>query len=325
MCAEHIAYRSTVLKNKGVVVTGGLGFIGSHLVETLLPDNNVTIIDNESTGNRKNIDHLNDSNLEVIVGDINTLDMATIFQEHDYVFHEAALPSVPRSVKEPLASHEANITGTLRVLIAARDADIRKVVYASSSSVYGDTAELPKREDMPVNPLSPYAVTKMAGEFYCKVFHEIYDLPTISLRYFNVFGPRQDPLSQYAAVIPKFITAILNYSSPVIYGDGRQSRDFTFVKHVVDANVLACESEKTGTFNIACGRNININELVALISEITGTTIQAKYAAPRPGDILHSLADISKARSFGYKPNSNLKDELEETIRWFEHGPRPKN
>jgi UDP-glucose 4-epimerase len=213
----------------------------------------------------------------------------------------------------------------LRVLIAAKDAGIQKVVYASSSSVYGDTAELPKREDMPVNPLSPYAVTKAAGEFYCKVFHETCGLPTVSLRYFNVFGPRQDPLSQYAAVIPRFITALLNYSSPIVCGDGQQSRDFTFVKHVIDANVLACESEKTGTFNVACGRSISINELVALIGEITGKTIEAQHVAPRPGDIKHSLADISKARSLGYEPKGSFKDELEATIRWFENGLRPGN
>jgi UDP-glucose 4-epimerase len=313
------------MKGKHVIVTGGLGFIGSHLVEKLVEDNDVAIIDNQSTGKRENVSHLIRDNLKVIEGDLRTLNLAAIFEEYEYVFHQAALPSVPRSVKDPLASHEANITGTLMVLIAAKDADIQKVVYASSSSVYGDTAELPRQEDMPVNPLSPYAVTKMAGEFYCKVFHEIYGLPTISLRYFNVFGPRQDPLSQYAAVIPRFITAILNDSSPIIYGDGQQSRDFTFVKHVVDANVLACESKKTGTFNVACGRSVSINELVALIGEITGTTIEAKHAAPRPGDVKHSLADISKARSFGYAPKGNFKDELEATIRWFENGLRPGN
>ncbi len=313
------------MKGRHVIVTGGLGFIGSHLVDKLVEDNDVAIIDNRSTGKLKNVSHLISDNLKVIEGDIMTLNLATIFEDYEYVFHQAALPSVPRSVKDPLASHEANTTGTLRVLIAAKDADIRKVVFASSSSVYGDTAELPKREDMPMNPLSPYAVTKMASEFYCKVFHEIYGLPTISLRYFNVFGPRQDPLSQYAAVIPRFITAMLNYSSPTIYGDGQQSRDFTFVKHVVDANVLACESEKTGAFNIACGRSISINALVALIGEITGKTTEAKHAAPRPGDVKHSLADISKARSFGYEPKGTFKDELEATIRWFENGLGPGN
>ena len=308
------------MNDKNVIVTGGLGFIGSHLAERLVEDNEVAIIDNRSTGKLENVAHLISDNLKIIEGDIGTLNLAAIFEDYEYVFHQAALPSIPRSVKDPLGSHEANVTGTLRVLMAAKDADIRKVVYASSSSVYGDTAELPKREDMPVNPLSPYAVTKAAGEFYCKVFHEIYGLPTISLRYFNVFGPRQDPLSQYAAVIPKFITALLNDSSPIIYGDGQQSRDFTFVKHVVDANVLACESTRTGTFNVACGRSVSINELVALISEITGTTIEAQHTDPRPGDIKHSLADISRARSFGYEPKGNFKDELGETIRWFENG-----
>src|SRR5665647_1597154 len=273
------------MKRKRVIVTGGLGFIGSHLVEKLVEDNEVVIIDNKSTGKLENISHLINEDLHVIEGDITTLDLATVFEGYDYVFHQAALPSVPRSVKDPFASNEANITGTLRVLIAAKDTDIQKVVYASSSSVYGDTPELLKQEDMPVNPLSPYAVTKAAGELYCKVFCEIYGLPTVSLRYFNVFGPRQDPLSQYAAVSPKFITAILSNSSPVIYGDGQQSRDFTFVKHVVDANILACESQQTGTYNIACGRRVYINELVTPINELTGKSVEAEHAAPRPGDI----------------------------------------
>jgi len=313
------------VKGQRVIVTGGLGFIGSHLAERLLEDNEVAIVDNQSTGTLENVSHMTSDKLTVIEGDLRTLDLAKSFEDYDYVFHQAALPSVPRSVKDPLASHESNITGTLRVLIAAAHTGIKKVVYASSSSVYGDAPELPKREDMPLDPLSPYAVTKMAGEFYCKVFHEIYGLPTIALRYFNVFGPRQDPHSQYAAVIPRFITAVLNDSSPVIYGDGEQSRDFTFVKHVVDANVLASESEKTGTFNIACGRRISINQLLALISELTGKTIHAKHAAPRSGDVKHSLADISKAGSFGYAPTGSFKDELNETIRWFENEFRPKN
>src|SRR5665647_1748645 len=193
------------MKGKHVIVTGGLGFIGSHLVEKLVEENDVTIIDNQSTGKLENVSHLIGDNLKIIEGDIRTLNLTAIFEDYEYIFHQAALPSVPRSVKDPLATHEANITGTLRVLIASKDVGIQKVVYASSSSVYGDTPTLPKREDMPVNPLSPYAVTKAAGEFYCKVFCEIYGLSTISLRYFNVFGPRQDPQSQYAAVIPKFI------------------------------------------------------------------------------------------------------------------------
>jgi len=202
---------------------------------------------------------------------------------------------------------------------------VKKVVFASSSSVYGDTVELPKEEDARINPLSPYAVTKATGEFYCKVFQEIYGLPTVSLRYFNVFGPRQDPTSQYAAVIPRFVTAVLTNAHPIIYGDGLQSRDFTYVKHVVQANLLACESDAIGTFNIACGRSITINELVALINEIAGTAIEPEYVAPRPGDVKHSLAAIAKARSFGYGPTDSLKNELTETIRWFENGLEQEN
>ncbi|HWQ49872.1 MAG TPA: NAD-dependent epimerase/dehydratase family protein, partial [Methanosarcina sp.] len=259
------------MKTKNVVVTGGMGFIGSHLTERLLEDNEVTVIDNESTGKIENIKHLLDhKNLTVIKGSIVDLNLTEILQDKDYVFHLAAIPSVPRSVKDPFSSNDSNVTGTLSVLIAAKDAGIKKVIFSSSSAVYGDTPTLPKREDMPINPMSPYAITKATGEMYCRVFQELYGLQTVCLRYFNVFGPRQDPNSQYAAVIPKFITAVLNDESPVIYGDGEQSRDFTFVKNVVDANILSCESKKTGIFNIACGRRITINQLVDYINEIIG-------------------------------------------------------
>ncbi len=278
------------MKGKKVIVTGGLGFIGSHLVEALVEDNDVTIIDNRSTGTLENLRDFADACLEVIEGDVAALNLREIFDGCDYVFHLAALPSVVRSINDPLASNESNTTGTLNVLVAAKESGIKKVVYASSSSVYGDAAALPKR-----------------------------------LRYFNVFGPRQDPYSQYAAVIPKFIIAMLNNSPPTVHGDGQQSRDFTFVKHVVEANVRACESSKTGTFNVACGRNITLNKLIALLSEITGRTVAPTYVAPRPGDIRHSLADIAKARSLGYKPHSNFKKELEETVRWFERGDRSEN
>lgn len=306
------------MKNRNVIVTGGMGFIGSHLTEKLLEENKVTVIDNESTGKIKNIKHLlNNKNITVIKGSIVDLDLTEIFKGKDYVFHLAAIPSVPRSVKDPFSSNEANITGTLRVLIAAKHAGIKKVVFSSSSSVYGNTPTLPKIEDMPVNPMSPYAITKATGEIYCKVFQELYGLSTVCLRYFNVFGPKQDPNSQYAAVIPKFITAITSDNSPIIYGDGEQSRDFTFVKHVVDANILSCESDKTGIFNIACSRRITINQLVNYINEIVGKNIEQSYADPRIGDIKHSLADISKARSFGYNPEGNFKDELSEVVMWF--------
>ncbi|HPS88818.1 MAG TPA: SDR family oxidoreductase [Methanosarcina vacuolata] len=308
------------MKTKNVVVTGGMGFIGSHLAEKLLEDNEVTIIDNESTGKIENIRHLlGHKNLTVIKGSIVDLNLTEIFKDKDYVFHLAAIPSVPRSVKDPFSSNNSNVTGTLNVLIAARDAGIKKVIFSSSSSVYGDTPTLPKREDMPINPMSPYAITKATGEMYCGVFQDLYGLPTVSLRYFNVFGPRQDPNSQYAAVIPKFITAILNDESPVIYGDGEQSRDFTFVKNVVDANILSCESKKTGIFNIACGRRITINQLADYINEILGKEIKSIHAEPRPGDIKHSLADISKAKEFGYNPKNEFKKELIATVEWFKN------
>lgn len=297
-----------------------MGFIGSHLTERLLEDNEVTVIDNESTGKIENIRHLLDhKNLTVIKGSIVDLNLTEIFQDKDYVFHLAAIPSVPRSVKDPFSSNDSNVTGTLSVLIAAKDAGIKKVIFSSSSSVYGDTPTLPKREDMPINPMSPYAITKATGEMYCRVFQELYGLQTVCLRYFNVFGPRQDPNSQYAAVIPKFITAILNDESPVIYGDGEQSRDFTFIKNVVDANILSCESKKTGVFNIACGRKITINQLVDYINEILGKEIKSIHAEPRPGDIKHSLADISRAKDFGYNPKYGFKNELITTVEWFKN------
>jgi UDP-glucose 4-epimerase len=274
-------------------------------------------VDNASTGKIKNINHLDPSNIKINLGNINSINLNEIFECCDYVFHQAALPSVPRSIEDPLNSNETNITGTLKVLVAARELDIKKVIFASSSSVYGDTPELPKVETMHINPKSPYAVTKATCEHYCNIFKEIYDLPTISLRYFNVFGPRQDPTSQYAAVIPKFITSILKGESPVVYGDGLQSRDFTFIKNVVDANILAAESNKIGNFNIACGKRIILNDLISLINELTGQKIDPEYVDPRSGDIKHSLADINAAKSFGYNPKDNFKGELEETINFF--------
>jgi UDP-glucose 4-epimerase len=305
------------MRGKRVIVTGGLGFIGSNLVEKLIENNEVIIIDNQSTGTIDNIRDVANDDLTVIIGSINDLNLAEIFMGCDYVFHQAALPSVPRSIEDPLGTNDTNVSGTVRVLTSAKDTGIKKVVYASSSSIYGDTPTLPKREDMPVNPLSPYAVAKLAGELYCKVFCEIYGLSTISLRYFNVFGPRQDTRSPYAAVIPKFIKAIMSGCPPVVYGDGEQSRDFTFVRHVVDANISACESNKTGVFNIACGRQVTINHLVEMIDELLNKDIIPVYADPRPGEIRHSLANIHKAGSFGYAPKTDFKEELKETIRWF--------
>jgi UDP-glucose 4-epimerase len=302
------------------LVTGGAGFIGSNLVKSLMNYGNVTVIDNLSTGNIKNIQsYIN--NKKITFEKINITNLTQIkqyFQGIDYVFHLAAIPNVGRSVDDPLRSHEANATGTLNVLIAARDNDVKKIIYSSSSSVYGDTPELPKKETMKPNPLSPYAVTKLTGEHYCNVFSEIYGLKTVSLRYFNVYGPNQEPHSEYSAVIPNFITKILRDERPTIYGDGNQTRDFTYVKDVVNANLLAIQNDSDGVFNIAGGKRISINELFKKISSTLGKDIQPVYDKPREGDIRDSLADISKAKKYlGYEPDYNLSKGLEETIEWY--------
>jgi len=240
------------------------------------------------------------------------------FPGADGIFHQAAIPSVPRSVKDPIASNEANITGTLNVLVAAKDCGVSSVVAASSSSVYGDTPVLPKHEGMLPNPLSPYAVTKFAGECYGKVFSDLYGIRTVFLRYFNVYGPRQDPKSEYAAVIPKFITRLLAGRPPIIYGDGEQTRDFTFVADVVQANIRAMESDASGVFNIACGRRISLNHLASILSEIIGAPCDPIYEAPRAGDIRDSLADISRAReAFGYDPQFPVEEGLRRAVAWF--------
>ena len=304
-----------------IVITGGAGFIGSNLAEVLAlaPNNEVCVVDDLSTGRVENIPIA--SGIEFIKGSITDLQlMNEVLADADFVFHQAALPSVQRSIEDPAHTNEVNIRGTLNVLMAARDAGVKKVIYASSSSVYGDTPELPKREEMTPNPLSPYAVTKLVGEYYCKVFNDVYGLNTISLRYFNVYGPRQDPHSEYAAVIPRFVSRILKGEPPIIYGDGQQTRDFTFVKDVVNANILAMNSDATGVYNIASGRRISIQELATLIMRLTGRDrdVEPVFDKPRKGDVRHSLADISRARAdMGYKPEYSLERGLEETIRWF--------
>lgn len=306
------------MTSKNVVVTGGAGFIGSNLVEELAKEHHVKVIDDLSTGHTENLDQIR--GVEFIRGSITDLDLLReVFSDVDWVFHQAALPSVPRSIEDPISSNRVNVDGTLNVLVAARDCGAKKVVYASSSSVYGDTPTLPKREDMTPNPKSPYAATKLAGEYYCQIFSEIYGLKTASLRYFNVFGPRQDPKSQYAAVIPLFIARILNGKPPTIFGDGTQTRDFTFVKDVVQANIRAMESEAIGVFNVACGRQIVLNDLADEIMKITGIETEKVYEPPRAGDIKDSLADISRAREMlGYEPRFDLDSGLVETIRWFQ-------
>jgi len=303
------------------VITGGAGFIGSHLADELIKSSDVTIIDNLSTGRVENIKHLiGRPNVIFVRGSITDRRvLREAIPGADGIFHQAAIPSVPKSIEDPLATHEAGITGTLNVLLAAREFEVKKVVYASSSAVYGDTPTLPKREDMASTPLSPYAVTKLCGEYYCKVFSDIYDLPTISLRYFNVYGPRQDPTSDYAAVIPKFITSLLTREPPMIFGDGEQTRDFTYVKDVVDANIRAMESKMRGTYNIAYGEQITINNLATILSDLTEVDVYPIHEPPRPGDIRHSLADISAAkRAFGYEPKYDLRRGLTETLAWYQ-------
>ena len=298
------------------IITGGAGFIGSNLAEVLSGDNEVIIVDDLSTGNEANIRGLE---IELVKGSVTDLDLLRkIFEGADYVFHQAAIPSVPRSIKDPVSTNEANVTGTLNVLIAARDCSVKKVIFASSSSAYGDTPELPKREDMNPNPLSPYAVTKLIGEYYCNVFDEVYDLKTAALRYFNVYGPKQDPHSDYAAVIPKFIKRIQEGKPPIIYGDGTQTRDFTSVDDVVSANILAAESDAKGVYNVATGKRITINELANVIMAIMGRDLDPIHEKQREGDVLHSLGDITKAKKdFGYAPGDKLEENLKETVKWF--------
>jgi nucleoside-diphosphate-sugar epimerase len=301
-----------------MLVTGGGGFIGSHLSQRLAElGHEVRILDNFSTGRRSNLDSVA-AHVEVVEGDIRSYERAsTAARGCDMVFHLAALPSVPRSVQDPLTSHESNVTGLLNVMLAARDAEVGRVIYASSSSVYGANVALPKREDMTPLPISPYAVAKLAGEGYCRAFSEVYGLEAVAIRYFNVFGPRQDPRSQYAAVIPNFIRALMSGQAPVIFGDGEQSRDFTYVENVVDANVLAGDAlgAAGGVYNVACGQSATINELVAELRDQLESDVQPVYRPSRPGDVRHSMADISAARrDLGYEPSVGLREGLSRTI-----------
>lgn len=303
------------------VVTGGAGFIGSHITEYLLDrGHDVTVVDTLFTGKKENLRHLpDDSHLTFEQGSItDSYPLKDVCRDANGIFHEAAIPSVPRSIRDPVATNDANVNGTLNVLVAARDCGVKKVVYASSSSVYGDTPILPKVESMTPNPKSPYAVSKIAGEYYCRVFSEVYGIKTVALRYFNVFGPRQDPESQYAAVIPRFITRTLAGQPPVIYGDGTQTRDFTYVKDVVQANVKAMESNAEGVFNVAYNKRISLLSLMDIIAEETGMKVNPVFEPPQPGDIHDSQADISAAqKGFGYTPEYTVRSGLKETIAWY--------
>jgi nucleoside-diphosphate-sugar epimerase len=303
------------------LVTGGAGFIGSNIVETLVSKGaHVRVIDDFSTGRPENLQTFLDR-VEFRKLDIcNFSELRQAVEGVEYVLHQAAIPSVPRSVIDPISSHNADVTGTLHVLWASKEAGVKRVVYAASSSAYGDSERLPKHEEMPVKPISPYGLMKYVGEEYCRIFTALYGLETVSLRYFNVFGPRQDPTSQYSGVLSRFITSMLMDKPPVIFGDGEQSRDFTYVANVVNANLLACHSPKAAgrMYNVACGQRISLNEVVDVLNRILGTQLSAIHEPPRVGDIKHSLADIERAKSeLGYVPSVGFEQGLNQTVEWY--------
>jgi nucleoside-diphosphate-sugar epimerase len=305
-----------------VLITGGAGFIGSHIASAMLQSGaRVRVLDDLSTGHRENIDEIG-GEVDFIHGSVADEDvLAKVLDGVEVVFHEAAIPSVPRSVEAPRQSHIASVDGTFSLLLAARDKKVRRVVYAASSSAYGDQPTLPKSEQMLPDPLSPYAVAKLVGEYYCQVFTRVYGLETVSLRYFNVFGPRQDPGSQYSGVVSRFISALLSGEQPVIYGDGEQSRDFTYIENVVAANLSAAEAKDAAgkVINIANGERITLNQLLAELKELTGNhDVKVKYLEPRVGDVRHSLADISLARQLlNYESKVDLREGLQRTIDWW--------
>lgn len=303
------------------LVTGGAGFIGSNLCKRLVAEGCfVRVVDNLLTGKRSNLAPILDK-IEFIEADMGDPEVArAAMQGIDVVFHEGALPSVPRSVDDPVSSHQHCVDATFALLIAARDARVKRFVYAASSSAYGDTPTSPKVETIRPDPLSPYAVGKLVGEYYCSVFAKVYGLETICLRYFNVFGPQQDPASQYAAAIPAFITAILKDQPPTIYGDGEQSRDFTYIDNVVHANLLAARAKKTAgqVVNVACGEAVTVNAIIAMINRLLGKDVKPVYVPPRAGDIKHSLADITAARKLlGFEPVVLFREGLERSIDWY--------
>jgi nucleoside-diphosphate-sugar epimerase len=308
------------------LVTGGAGFIGSNLASALLAQGHrVRVLDNFLTGKKENLAGLADGYgdaFELVEGDLRDLEVTRRATGGvEYVLHQGALPSVPRSVADPVLSNEINVGGTVNLLIAARDAGVRRVVFAASSSAYGDTPELPKRESMTPNPKSPYAAQKLAGEHYMRIFYEVYGVETVSLRYFNVFGPKQDPASTYAAVIPRFITAVLMGTAPTVYGDGLQTRDFTYIDNVVRVNLLACKASKEAcgrVFNIACGERVSLLEILEIIYGLAGRRVPPRFEPPRPGDVRDSLADISLARDLlGYEPMVPFPEGLSRTFDYF--------
>jgi len=311
-----------------VLVIGGAGFIGSHLTEALLQEGHrVRVLDDFSTGKRENLIFDKEyPSLEIIEGDIRHLAICQkAMKDIEYVFHQAALPSVQRSVEDPLGSNAVNVGGTLNILFAAREETVKRVIYASSSSIYGDTPTLPKHEEMPSHPLSPYALQKYIGEQYCRLFYQLYGLETVSLRYFNIFGPKQDPNSIYSAVIPKFIDALLQGVPPIIFGDGEQSRDFTYIENVVQANLLAMSAEHLHgeAINVACAEKTSLNQLLNILRKILGSKLSPVYEEPRKGDVRHSLADIRKGKDIlNYEPKVGIKLGLRKTVDFFQKGLR---
>jgi UDP-glucose 4-epimerase len=300
------------------LITGGAGFIGSHLVKHVLGAGGIVrIVDNLSTGSSERLNQVRDV-IQLLTGDLADSSVAAeAVKDVDYVLHQAAVPSVQRSVVDPVTTNRSNVTATLNLLESSRKAGVRRFVYAASSSAYGDTEVLPKKEEMPANPLSPYALQKWVGERYCKLYHELYGLETVSLRYFNVFGPGQDPYSEYSAVIPKFITKLLAKEAITVYGDGEQSRDFTYIDNVVDANLLALRAPNAPgeVCNIGCGQRVTLIELIRILEELLGVQAHVIYAAAKPGDVRHSLADITKAaRVLGYVPKTEIAEGLRRTI-----------
>jgi len=310
-------------KSTRVLVTGGAGFIGSNLTEALLKKGHrVRVLDNFSTGKKQNLffDEAYPS-VEIVEGDIrDVVTCQAAMKGVDYVFHQAALPSVQRSVEDPLTTHFVNANGTLNILLTARDAGVKRVIYASSSSIYGDTPTLPKKEEMPPNPLSPYALQKYIGEQYARLFFQLYGLETVSLRYFNIFGPKQDPASIYSAVIPRFINALLCNEAPVVFGDGEQSRDFTYIDNVVHANLLALSAERLqgDVINIACGKRTSLNQLLDILNVALGSKVSPVCKEPRKGDVKHSLAEISRGKQLiDYDPQVDIETGLRRTLDYF--------